>query len=197
MYNQQMKTALTIIAISISLVGFVPYIKDSIAGKTKPHIVSWFIWALISFLAFGIQLLNDGGAGSYINLILGITCTISLIIGLRNGTKDISKFDILSLLLALVAIVLWLIVKQPLWSIILVSVIDLISFLPTVRKSWNSPWSETLISWELSVLKHVITLFTFQKISLIVLVYPVYALIANGAFSLMLVLRRRVVKSNS
>ncbi|MHC1716290.1 MAG: hypothetical protein AB9915_00110 [Candidatus Dojkabacteria bacterium] len=189
-----MKSVVTIIAVLIALGGYIPYIKDCIKGKTKPHVVSWFIWALVSFIAFGIQFLNQGGAGSFINLFMGIICTIVFIFALRNGTKDVTKFDIISFILALIAIILWLVVKQPLWSIILVIFIDIMSFLPTMVKGWKKPWSETVVTFEMSSIKNALSIYALSTYSLTNVAYPGYALIANVFFVIMLILRRKVIR---
>jgi uncharacterized protein with PQ loop repeat len=38
-----MKEVIGIIAVIFTFVGYIPYIMDTIKGKTKPHIYSWFI----------------------------------------------------------------------------------------------------------------------------------------------------------
>jgi len=189
-----MKSVATIVAIVIALVGYIPYIKDCIKGKNKPHIVSWFIWTLVSFLAFGIQFFNKGGIGSFVNLFMGIICTIIFIFGLKNGTKDIKKVDIVAFILALIAIILWLVVKEPLWSIILVVFIDIMSFLPTMLKGWRKPWTETAITFLLSGIKNGLSIYALESLSLITVLYPGYSLSANFLFVGMLFLRRRIVK---
>lgn len=188
-----MKEIATILAVLISLFGYVPYIRDCIRGKTKPHIISWFTWALISYLAFGLQLSNGGGAGSLINLYMGLVCTLIFIFGLRNGNKDIKRIDIVAFVLALISIVLWLVVQQPLWSMILVVFIDVMSFLPTIRKSWSKPGEETLVTWGLSCVKNALSIYALENYTLITVMYPMYSLLANTFFVAMLVLRRKSI----
>jgi hypothetical protein len=189
-----MKEAATVIAIIIASIGYIPYIRDSLQGKTKPHIISWFTWALISFLAFGVQLLNGGGVGSYVNLFMGGICTTVFIIGLHKGTRNITRIDVIAFALAIIAIVLWLIVKQPLWSMVLVIFIDIMSFFPTIRKSWNKPWDETLITYECTCVKNLFSIYALQSYTLITTSYPIYSLIATFLFVLLLIFRRKVVK---
>lgn len=189
-----MKPIVAIIAIVIALIGYIPYIRDCIKGKTKPHVISWFVWALVSFIAFGIQLLNDGGAGSYINLFMGIICTIIFFFALKNGTKNITKADWVAFCLAIIAIILWLIVKQPLLSIILVVFIDIMSFLPTMLKGWRKPWTETIVTFGMSGIKNGLSIYALGTYSLINVMYPAYSLIANLFFVMMLILRRKRIK---
>lgn len=189
-----MKSIVIIVAIIIALAGYIPYIRDCIKGKNRPHVISWFIWALVSFIAFGIQLLNHGGAGSYINLFMGIICTTIFFFGLKNGTKDITKVDWVAFILAMIAIVLWLIVKQPLLSIILVIFIDIMSFLPTMLKGWRNPYTETALTYGLSGVKNALSIYALGTYSLVNVMYPAYSLIANLFFVGLLIFRKRVFK---
>jgi hypothetical protein len=189
-----MKSIVAIVAVCIALAGYIPYIRDCIKGKTRPHVMSWFIWMIISFLAFGIQFFNEGGIGSFINLFMGIICTIIFVFALKNGTKDITKKDWIAFILALIATVLWLVVDQPLISIILISFIDLMSFLPTMMKAWRDPWSETVITFVMTNIKNALSLYALESFTLITVIYPVYALLANFVFIGILVGRRKVVE---
>lgn len=188
-----MKSIVTVLAIVIALIGYIPYIRNCILDKTKPHIISWFTWALVSYLAFGIQFLNEGGVGSFVNLFMGIICTVIFILGLKNGTKDIRKVDIVAFVLALIAIVLWLIVKQPLLSIILVVFIDIMSFLPTLLKGWRKPWTETAVTFLLSGVKNGMSIYALESLSLVNILYPTYSMLANLFFVGTLLLRRRIL----
>lgn len=192
MYNSVMKSIISIVAIAISFIGFIPYIKDSLIGKTKPHIMSWFTWSLISYIAFGIQVSNGGGVGSFPNLATGIICTIIFGIGLKNGTKYIKKIDLVAFTLAIIAIILWLFVDQPVLSIILVAIIDALSFLPTIRKSWNNPETETVSTFILNTTKNVLLLFALESLSFVNILYPVYSIITNVIFVGILLLRREI-----
>ena len=52
-------------AIVLTFVIFVPYIRSILQGRTKPHVFSWFIWALGTFVVFLAQLAGGGGMGAW------------------------------------------------------------------------------------------------------------------------------------
>ena len=52
------------ISVLIGFIGYVPYLRDTFIGKTKPHVFSWIIWAILEYTAFGIQIKEGAGAGS-------------------------------------------------------------------------------------------------------------------------------------
>ena len=123
---------------------------------------------------------------------MGFVCLVIFFKSLSNGIRDIKKFDIFSLILALISVVLWLIVKQPLYSILLIIVVDFFSFLPTVIKSWNKPHQETMITWIMNCVRQIFIIFSLDKINLITIIYPMYALIVVILFCILLMVRKKV-----
>lgn len=182
-----------IIAVALTFVGYAPYLKDTLNGKTKPHIYSWFLWGFITILAFAIQFNENAGPGSYVTLAAGLVCFIIFAFGFRDGKKDIAKVDTIFFLLALVAIVLWLFAKQPVLSVILLSSIDMLGFIPTVRKSWNKPYTETLFTYELNTFRFALAIFALQRYTIITSLYPITWIIANELFSILLIVRREKI----
>jgi uncharacterized protein with PQ loop repeat len=190
-----MKQLIGIVAVLLTFVGYIPYIKDTVSGKTTPHIFTWFIWGLVTALAFGLQLTDNAGPGSFVTLAAAIVCFAIFGFGLRNGNKNIAPIDAVFLGMALLSVVIWLFAKEPVISVILLSTIDMLGFLPTVRKSWKKPYEETLFSYEMNTFRFGLAIFALDKYSLITALYPVTWIVANGLFSLFLIVRRFQIKS--
>jgi hypothetical protein len=190
---QGIKYAIGIIAVILTFVGYTPYIYDTIKGKTKPHIYSWFIWAFVTFIIFALQVFGRAGVGSFVTLATAVLCLTIFILGLRNGKKDITKFDTVSFLISLIAIGIWIFAKQPVISVVLITTINTLANLPTIRKSWNKPHSETLFTWELGAVRNLLGIIALESFSVLTWLYPVSSLIVNILFSLMLVVRRKQV----
>ncbi len=185
------KVLLGIISTLITFIGFAFYFKDILAHKTKPHAFSWFIWSILIGVAFFGQISDNAGPGAWSLGISAVLCFGVFIFALKQGEKNIVKSDWISFIGALVSIILWLITKTPLFSVILVMIIDALAFYPTFRKSYFKPYSETLITYVLSVTKLVISLFALTNVSIITALYPLYLILANGSFAVMLVIRRK------
>ncbi|KKQ77121.1 MAG: hypothetical protein US99_C0048G0007 [Candidatus Daviesbacteria bacterium GW2011_GWF2_38_6] len=174
---QDIKTIISITAIILTFIGYIPYLRDTLQGKTTPHVYTWFIWGFVTAIAFGLQVEGGAGVGSWVTIVVAIICFTNTI------------FFVLSF----VALFLWLIAKQPVLSVILTSTIDLLGFAPTVRKSWNKPHSETLFTYELSTLRHGLSILALQQYSIVTWLYPVSWTFANALFSLILIIRRKQV----
>ena len=141
----EIKNILGIVATFLVLVGYIPYLRDIVKGKTKPHIYSWFLWSFVTLIAFALQVSGGAGSGAFVTLAAAIMCIAVIVLGFIYKAKvEIVKMDTVFLVLAFIALGLWLIAKQPVLSAILTTLVDLLGFAPTVRKSWNKPYSETL-----------------------------------------------------
>ncbi len=186
-----MKEILSVIAIILAVVAYIPYIRDVLKGKTKPHIYSWFVWGFVTIIRFALQIKGGGGPGAYVTLSAGIISFIIFFLGLKGGKKDITTSDTVFFVLALIATAIWVFAKQPTLSVILLVTIDLLGFVPTIRKSWNKPNEETLFTWSLNGFRHGLSVLALSHYNILTVLYPAIWAIANTLFSLMLVIRRK------
>jgi hypothetical protein len=187
------KTVVGVIAVIVAFVSYIPYFKNLLSGKTKPHAFSWLVWGILNAIAFSGQIHDKGGAGAW---SVGLTATVMFVIfaiSLRKGEKDIRPFDWFCLVGAVVSLIPWLLTKDPLISVILITVIDALGFLPTVRKSFNKPHQETLITFAMSTVKYSLVVIALQHYSLVTTLFPLSLVIMNGLFVAMLIIRRRQV----
>lgn len=173
------KSLLGLISVAISIFSLFPYIYDILKKKTKPHLYTWIIWTPLTFIAFFSQIADNAGAGAWTTGVTAMLCLIILALSVKYGTKDVTKSDKIILAGVIVATGLFLIVKNALLSIILVTSIDVVAFYPTIRKSIKKPYEETLSTHNLAALKHFISLFALDKVSVITALYPSTVFIAN------------------
>ncbi len=184
---------LIVLATLIALYSYIPYFRDIFAGKTKPHAFSWFIWGLLTSIAFVAQIVDKAGIGA---LITGFTALLSFLIflaALKNKTNIILS-DWLSLTGAGISLLVWYLTKNPLSSVIIITLIDALGFMPTFRKSFNKPNEETLQTYFLSGLKWILAIIVLEKYSVITVLYPLYLVIINSVFVVMVFIRRKQLK---
>lgn len=192
-----MKDFFGIIAVVMTFIGYIPYIRDTIKGKTKPHIYSWFIWAFVTFIIFALQISGKGGAGAYTTLATAILCLAIFILGMRNGHKDITGFDTVTFVVSLVATCIWIFAKQPVISTVLIVTINTLANLPTIRKSWKDPNSETLFTWEIGAARNFLGILALQNYSILTWLYPVTNMIINVIESSLLIVRRKQIRETN
>ncbi len=186
-----MKDALGILAVIIGFIGYVPYFQTIFSGKTKPHAFTWLVWGTLTAIATAGQVAGGGGAGAWVT---GFTALISFTIfglALARGVKDFPLSDWLCLAGCFLAAVLWAVTNDPLTAVILITIIDAVAFIPTIRKSYYKPDSEPAFTYAMSGLKFFIGILALQQLSLVTVLYPASLVLANGGFVLMLWVRKR------
>lgn len=178
-----MKETLAIIAAVLAIVGNVPYLMDVIHQKIKPHPYTWLVWSIVSGVTFFGALQKGAGVGVIPTGVAEIFTFIIFFYSLRYGFKQINKIDTVYLIIALLGLIPWALTKDPTMSVIIVVSIDLVAFIPTIRKTWNNPKSETSILFTMNVLRHILTLFSLQAYNIATMLHSITMIIINSIMS--------------
>ena len=185
------KPTLALIAAVISVLSFIPYFRDILRGANKPHAFSWLVWSFLTAIGFAAQVVGGAGAGAWATGITAFFCFIITGLAFKKGEKNITRGDWICLLAALAAIPLWLLTKGPLLSVILISIIDLIGFIPTIRKTLKKPHEETLSVYAISTVKFALAILALEHYSLVTWLYPTCLATQNAVFVGVIWVRRR------
>src|SRR3989344_1559699 len=169
------------IAALLALFSSYLYIRDIFRGTTEPHTYTWLIWSIVTTIAFLGQVVSGGGPGSWATGVAAVVTIFTLLLSLKGGygTKDVTTFDKVCLALALAAILPWLLAESVLWSVLLATLIDLIAFFPTMRKTWQAPYSESLGSMYADAVKHSLSIFSMGSYSLVNVIFPASVLLTK------------------
>ena len=193
MHSYNLKDYAGFLAIALTFIGYAPYFRDLLRGKTRPHIFSWFVWAVVTAIIFALQLSAGAGLGALVTLAVAIIALAIFILGINRGHKEIKRIDVAFLVLALLTIPLWLVSDQPALSMVLLSTIDMLGFAPTIRKSWHAPHSETLSLYVITTFRHMLSIVALEAYNLVTMLFPVTWVFANAAFALLLIYRRKAM----
>lgn len=192
-----MKEVIGAVAVFLTFAAYVPYYRDILRGKTRPHVYSWSLWGLLTVLLVALQIKGGAGAATWVTAAAGLLCIGVVVLGLKSGKKDITMSDTIVAVLSLTAIGFWLIADQPIVSIILVIIADGLAFIPTIRKSWHKPYTETLSLYATNALRFFLALAAVETYTFLSTSWIVFWATGNALFSIMLVLRRKQVKSKT
>lgn len=188
------KIILSGLGIGVAILSYVLYFRDIAQGKTKPHAFSWFVWSILEIIGFGVLLSAQAGPGAWITGCSALfTFTIAMI-GLKQKVQQYTITDWIALTLALLAIILWWLTKQPAIAIILVATADTLGFIPTFRKSYHQPWQESISMYALSALKYVFALLALDQYAFTTVFYQGILVCMNSAFITLSIIRRKQLK---
>ncbi len=162
----------------IALIAYIPYLIDMFRGKNQPHLYTWISIFIITLTIAIIQLQGGAGVG-VIPVFVGVGVdAVILFYCFRFGTKDIIFMDKICLVLSILGVGFYVIFSnRPFLSLAIVSIAEVISFIPTVRKTRNAPYSESLTSYYLIMLKLVLILVAIEAYNLLTVSYSVLWLI--------------------
>ncbi len=190
----EIKLFFAIIGAVIGVAFSLPYYFDIFALKTKPHIYTWFIWLITTATATVAAFYGNGGWG-LVNLVLMTIIVFGVfVISIKYGTKNITKWDGAILVMAILAILVWWQLHRPLISVFMVTAIDVLAYLPSFRKSWEEPWSETLTSWLGFAIANVFAVLSLKEYNLLTTTYLVAIGLADVVLYLICLIRRPLVK---
>lgn len=179
----------------IGLWGTTVYISSIFRGETRPHVYTHLVWGLISAIAFFAQVYDGAGAGCWAIGLTAAACLFQSGLALKYGEKNITPTDKIALVTALVAIAAWIVTQDPLLSVILASLIDVVAFYPTFRKSWEKPWEENLSAYNIANVKLALSIVAISHFSLVTTLFPAFCLAVNLAFVLWCLWRRQAIVS--
>jgi hypothetical protein len=185
-------------AVAIGLFGYVFYVLGILQSKVKPHAFTWFVWGLLTAIAFFAQIAEGGGAGAWVTGVTALCSFGFALVGLGKSSRVfISKSDWLFFIGALLTIPFWYFTGNPLWSVILITITDAVAFAPTFHKAYFHPQTENGWTYALSGIKFVVSLFALQSFTWTTALYPASLVLANITFVAMLVWRKRIKKRNT
>jgi len=188
------KLIFVILSSLVSISCFVPYIIDIFKGTTKPHSYSWIIWTILQ--TAGVIAMASAGAGWGIaSLSIGaILCGFIFILSFFYGTHNIKTFDTICLIGALIAIVIYFFLHSAILSIIIVTITDLVGFLPTIRKSYEEPETETSLTYILSSISSILAIGALTIFNFTTSLYLLSLVLSNGICAIIIITRKKSLK---
>lgn len=172
--SHEAKIIASSVATVIALVAYVPYLIDMFRGKNQPHLYTWISIFLVTTVVAWLQIVGGAGVGA-IPTVLGVFVDgVILFYCFRFGTKDVVFMDKICLGISVVGVLTYIIFRgHPVLSLAVVTAAEMISFVPTFRKTHNDPYSESLPSYYLLMLKLALIIVALEHYNLLTVSYSV------------------------
>lgn len=169
------------IGVLINLIGLFWYVRDMISGGTRPNLVSWFIWSLAPFIGVFFQFKAGAGLSILPVFMAGFTSLAVIFIAIlkKNGYWKINSFDITCGLISLFALILYVFTHNLSISILFAIISDALAYIPTIRKSWNFPESETSMMYITGIISNILGLLTIKVWTFPVYSFGIYIILFN------------------
>jgi len=170
----------------IGFLAFVPYILDTLNRKTKPNKATWIIWAVLGII-IAASYWSAGArdtAWTPIGYAIGILAVTAL--SFKYGEGGWTKLDKACLLGAGAGLVVWAITSEPIFALYLTTIIDAIGGIPTIRKTYLRPETESRAAWAMFLVANSLNLLAINEWTLTIAMYPVYVLILSLTMNILM-----------
>ena len=176
----------------IALYSSYEYIKDILKGNTKPHRIAWIIFITLSGISFFAQLAEGATNSLWVPAVLFTQAIIIFALSIKRGIGGFSTYNIISLVLSVLIMIVWVITKSPAIAIMCTVSVNTIGKIMVAIKVYKLPHSEYLPTWLYSVVASILSAMAVGKMDWILLLTPIQNAITVGAIAAIIIYRRKV-----
>lgn len=185
----------SLISSFIYIIWIFPYWRDVLRKRTIPHPFSFLVWLIITGFNSYILLINH----EYLAFIPGCISCLFLLFWTVYGFYAFRKirinwFDYFCITLSILFLIYYFLWRNITNAVILSAIIDFLAFLPTFKKGWIQPWTETNVLYFFSAVGNIFALLALIGPSFETSLFWLYLVIANLVFFIMVILRRWYLK---
>ncbi len=185
-----MRDILALTAAVVGALGIVPYMIDVVKQRTKPNIVSWVTWGMLTGIGTAAAFASHEPRSALLTLGDTLAVCIVVVLGFKYGKAKLGLFDALCQASALLGLLLWLIFNSPLIAIMATVGIDFIAALPTIKHSWLKPQEETWQTFLFGIIAATMTLLSLSRHTVNGVAYPLYLMLSQVILVTIIVTRR-------
>lgn len=193
----ELRSVISGCAILLTFYAYIPYIQGIRLGNIQPHVFSWIIWGATTFIVFFAQVAGNGGIGS---IPIGVSGIITILVAVfayrKRGDINITKSDWFFFGLALSSLPFWFYFSHPLAAVIVLSIADILGFIPTFRKGYLLPNSEPLGFYLIFLFRNFLAIIALAEWNPTTLLFPASAGIACLVFVMMVKIRKSNLETN-
>jgi hypothetical protein len=194
--STELAATLGILAAAVGILDALPYIRDTLRGRTRPHRGTWLIWGVLAVVAFFSQYADGARWSLVMAATQAVLIGIIFVISIGRGEGGVSAVDLTLIAIAGAGVAGWLLIDEPAVATAFVVVADLIGVAMMVPKTYRDPASETLSTFALASLSGMLATGAVAELDATLLLYPLYFTLANGGIALLIVVRRRALAAS-
>lgn len=184
-----------LISTAFILIGAIPLWRDILKWRTIPHPFTTSIWLIT--VGLNSFILNEHNEYYWLipSTIIFVTLFWETLVWiLRMKQISMNWFDKICLWLGILTIIYFIFSRNTLNAVIMTMIIDGLAVLPTLKKSWIQPWTETAWNYLIWWIAMIFTILALTGISLETSMYWWFILFADLLVVFILIFRRWYLK---
>jgi hypothetical protein len=100
------------------------------------------------------------------------TIFIALLAYLKRSDITITYTDWLFFVCTLSSLPLWYFTANPLWAVVILTIVDLLGFGPRVKKAYSLPHSESLLFFSLFTARNLLVILALEHCTITTVLFP-------------------------
>ena len=184
---------LGIVSAVVFVVAYIPYIAAIIKGETKPHPFSWLLWGIIGLINLFFYLKVGAHETLPLAYATSIFPFIVFFLSIKYWKGGFSALDYIVLFLSVASIILYIMFHSATISLAIGILADMFAFMPTIRKTYIDPSSESLSGWGIFLLSYILSVVAISTWTYGVAIYPCY-LSTFAVIMCILILRGKIAQ---
>lgn len=177
---------LVLLGAAVNIFGSLLYVKNTIAGRTKPNKITFLLWSAAPIIGAAAAF-SKGAGWAALPVFMAGFCPLLIFVSSFFNKKSYWKLKTLDYvcgILSVMALILWLITKEPIVAIIFAITSDVLAALPTLIKSYKFPETETGVAYLTGLFNALTSFFAIKTWNPIEYVFPIYLVIICTLLSL-------------
>lgn len=156
------------------------FVADRRTGqKTRPSRSTFWIWAVVQAMMTASYIATGEIVSAGVGVAYTITILIIAILSIRYGYGKWEKLDTVCTIGAVATIALWIAFRDPFIVLIASIITDAFGCIPTIKKVWEDPTSESRLAWSWTVVACVVNFGAVSVWSGASILYLSYLLLVN------------------
>lgn len=178
-----------VLFVLIGIFGLASYVigaRQIIIGVYAPSLFSRIVWLLLALNSFaGVIVSHSSSASILLGSILLIGNTAICILSFWKGTRTFGRLEYICIVLLALSALIWILFSAPLLNLIIGLVAHFIGALPTYRKVWINPQSESAPFWSLFFIASALSIVDSLGSSVKDIILPIYFSFFDGSMFLL------------
>ncbi len=185
-----------ILILILGTASYVVGVKQMLQNKYVPSTFSRIIWLLLSVNSFAGVVLSGSNSSILLAVIFMLGNLVVCIVSFWKGTKQFGFLEYICVGLLLVSGLVWIFFYVPILNLVISLVAHFIGGIPTYKKVWLNPQSESVGFWSLFFFASLLSVVTAQTVQIDKVIFPIYFTIFDGSM-FGLTLRKKIGVSDT
>ena len=171
------------------------YIRSMLKGGAKPNRITWLMWSIAPLIGTAAELSNGVRLAALPVFMSGFGPLLVFIasFAIEGAHWKLTRFDYAYGTLSALALVLWALTKDPNFAIVFAIASDALAAIPTIRKAWSNPKTESIAPFAMSTIGNIAALGVASIWAFSYYAFPIYLICIN--LLIILIVRRKVARA--